>query len=136
VVVYDSGASGVPASVLAPVDLPAPPPGNPPVATPEPAAPPAPKIGGSVQEPKLISSPQPALPELAKTRNMSGSVKLDATIDQRGTVTNVAVVSGNPILASAAKDAVMRWRYRPATLNGQPVEVHATIQVVFEAARR
>jgi TonB family protein len=69
-------------------------------------------------------------------RNISGTVKLDATIDKRGAITNVAVVSGNPILAVAAKDAVMRWRYQPATLNGQPVEFHAAIQVVFEAARR
>jgi protein TonB len=136
VVVYEPGTSGVPASVLAPVNLPAPPPSKPPVATPEPVAPPAPKIGGNVQEPKLISSPQPVLPELAKTRNMSGIVKLDATIDKRGAITNVAVVSGNPILAVAAKDAVMRWRYQPATLNGQPLEFHAAIQVVFEAARR
>jgi len=136
VVVYESGASGVPASVLAPVNLPAPPPSKPPVATPETVAPPAPKLGGNVQDPKLISSPQPLLPEIAKARNMSGIVKLDATIDQRGTVTNVAIVSGNPILASAAKDAVMRWRYQPATLNGQPLEVHATIQVVFESSRR
>jgi periplasmic protein TonB len=136
VVVYESGASGVPASVLAPVDLPAPPPSKPPVATPETVAPPAPKIGGNVQEPKLISSPQPVIPEIAKMRSISGIVKLDATIDKRGVVTNVAVVSGNAILATAAKDAVQRWRYQPATLNGQPLEFHAAIQVVFESGRR
>lgn len=91
--------------------------------------------GGNLREPELISHPLPAMPALAVARDIRGTVKLEATVDKTGRVTSVSVVSGNPILVPAARDAVSRWRYRPATLNGQPIEVKAQIDLVFETRR-
>ncbi|HJT89637.1 MAG TPA: TonB family protein [Bryobacteraceae bacterium] len=91
--------------------------------------------GGNLREPELISHPLPAMPALAVARDIHGTVKLEATVDKTGRVTSVSVVSGNPILVPAARDAVSRWRYRPATLNGQPIEVKAQIDLVFETRR-
>ena len=78
-----------------------------------------------------IYRPMPDYPVLARVRGIAGAVRLEATIDERGTVANVRVLSGDPILAAAAKKAVLRWRYKPATLNGQWIATDATIQVLF-----
>ena len=48
-----------------------------------------------------------------------------------GTVQQLEVISGHPLLVQAALDAVKQWRYRPTTLNGEPVEVDTTIDVIF-----
>jgi protein TonB len=56
---------------------------------------------------------------------------LQATISREGTIENLRVVSGPPILQQAAIDAVKQWRYRPYLLNGEPVEVETTINVDF-----
>ena len=57
---------------------------------------------------------------------------LQATISITGTIENLRVVSGDPMLRQAALDAVSNWRYRPYLLNGQPVEVETTINVIFK----
>jgi protein TonB len=62
---------------------------------------------------------------------VSGTVVLKATISATGHIKNLEVVSGPSLLQQAALDAVRQWVYRPYLLNGQPVEVMTTINVVF-----
>ncbi len=73
----------------------------------------------------------PAYPSLALQNNVQGSVVLRALIGKDGTIQNVQLVSGPPILASAVLDAVRKWRYRPYLRNGEPVEVERQITVEF-----
>ena len=56
---------------------------------------------------------------------------LSATISRDGTIENLHVISGHPMLVGAAVEAVRQWRYRPYLLNGQPVEVETQIMVNF-----
>jgi len=56
---------------------------------------------------------------------------LAAIIGKDGTIQNLHVISGHPLLSQAALDAVKQWRYKPYVLNGEPVEVDTTIQVNF-----
>lgn len=74
----------------------------------------------------------PAYPPLALTTHTEGTVTLQATISTSGTIENLRVVSGPVMLQQAAVNAVQQWRYRPYQLNGQPVEVETTINVVFK----
>jgi protein TonB len=57
---------------------------------------------------------------------------LEATVDKQGAVTQVNALRGHPYLVRAAKDAVLKWRYQPAMLNGQPIEAKVTITINFE----
>jgi protein TonB len=104
-----------------------------------PAAPPPPKpvtpsrirVGGSVESASLINKVTPQYPPIAKTAHVSGTVVLHAVISKEGTIQELQYVSGPPLLMKAAMDAVKEWRYKPTTLNGEPVEVDTTIDVVF-----
>jgi periplasmic protein TonB len=104
-----------------------------------PAMPPPPKpqtpqrirLGGQVEAAKLVNKVPPNYPELAKSAHVSGTVVLHAVISKDGGIEQLQLVSGPPLLAKAAMDAVTQWRYRPTVLNGQPVEVDTTIDVVF-----
>jgi periplasmic protein TonB len=79
----------------------------------------------------LLSKTVPAYPAIAKMAGVSGTVLLDATISTTGTIENLRVIGGPPMLRQAAIDAVKTWRYRPYLLNRQPVEVETTVQIVF-----
>jgi protein TonB len=98
---------------------------------PPPPAAAAPRPGGQAQPAKLISNPPPAYPPMARTQRLQGEVVLDVSIDADGKVTKVNVVSGHAVFQQAAVDAVMRWRYEPARLNGQPVPTQAQVRVFF-----
>jgi protein TonB len=74
---------------------------------------------------------QPIYPADAKKAHISGTVVLDAIVGTDGTVKELKVVSGPDQLQKAALDAVKNWRYRPYLLNGQPVEVRTTINIIF-----
>ena len=74
---------------------------------------------------------QPLYPALAKQARIQGTVRLQAVIAKDGSVVELQVISGHPLLVQAALDAVRQWRYRPTLLNGEPVEVVTTIDVVF-----
>jgi protein TonB len=102
------------------------------------AAPPPPpkgpsriKLGGSVQEAKIVARPNPTYPALARQARIQGNVVLHAVIDKEGKVSELQVVSGHPLLVQSALDAVKNWRYQPTLLNGDPVEVETTITVSF-----
>ena len=69
---------------------------------------------------------------LAREARIQGVVVLTAIIDKDGNIQNLRLVSGHPMLAPAAIDAVKQWRYKPFLLNGQPVEVETTVTVTFQ----
>jgi len=79
----------------------------------------------------LLQKTVPVYPPIAKAARVSGTVVLQATISKTGTIENLRVISGPAMLQQAAMDAVKSWRYRPYLLNGDPVEVETTVNVVF-----
>jgi len=87
--------------------------------------------GGAVQAAMLVNRVQPQYPPLARQTRISGTVRLHAIISKDGSVQQLEVLSGHPLLVQAALDAVRQWKYRPTTLNGEPVEVDTTIDVIF-----
>jgi protein TonB len=89
------------------------------------------KVGGNVQAAMLINRVQPIYPPLARQTRVFGTVKLHAIIGKDGTVQQLEVLSGHPLLVQAALDAVRQWRYRPTLLNTEPVDVDTTIDVIF-----
>jgi TonB family protein len=89
------------------------------------------KVGGNVQESKLIQRVEPVYPELAKRARIVGKVTLVVTVNEEGFVSDVRVTSGHPLLNEAAVEAVRQWRYSPTLLNGEPVPVMTTVTCVF-----
>ena len=98
---------------------------------PKPATPSRIRVGGNVEAASLVNKVTPIYPPIAKTAHVSGTVVLHAIIAKDGTIQELQFVSGPPLLMKAAMDAVREWRYRPTLLNGEPVEVDTTIDVVF-----
>lgn len=108
----------------------APPPPKPAVEAHTPPSAPIP-VGGDVQMAKLLRKVIPEYPAMAKAARISGTVRLIGTIGKDGAIRNLQLVSGHPMLARAALEAVQRWVYKPTLLNGNPVEVIAPIEVNF-----
>jgi periplasmic protein TonB len=126
-------AGGAPGGVLGGI-LGAVPTAAPPPPPPKKDAPPPPsriKVGGNVQQARLVRQPRPVYPPLAKQARIQGVVKLSAVISKDGTIMELAVMSGHPLLVPAALDAVKQWVYQPTLLNGEPVEVATQIDVNF-----
>jgi protein TonB len=92
------------------------------------------RVGGDIREPRRIHGIAPVYPDLARRARVQGKVLLECVIDTDGRVTDLHVVSGNPLLAEAATEAVRRWVYSPTTLNGQPIRVILTVTVRFGLA--
>lgn len=92
--------------------------------------------GGDVMNALLLHRVQPEYPEPAKLLHLSGTVQLRAIIGVDGSVRNIEIVSGNPILANAAVTAVRQWKYQPTHLNGKPVEVETVVTVQFQMQQR
>lgn len=108
----------------------APPPPPPPKA----ATPKRIRVGGQVESARLIFQPKPEYPPLAKMARIQGTVRLEAIISRDGTIQDLKVMSGHPLLVKSALEAVQRWRYQPTLLNGEPVEVVTEIDVNFTLA--
>jgi len=89
------------------------------------------RVGGNVQAARIINRVQPAYPEKARKDGITGTVRLHVILAKDGTMKELELVSGHPLLAQAALDAVRQWRYQPTLLNGSPVEVDTTIDVIF-----
>jgi protein TonB len=87
-----------------------------------------------MSEGNLIYKVQPPYPALARTARIQGVVVLEAVINKQGTIENLRVLAGHPMLALAAREAVRQWRYRPYILNNEPVEVETQITVNFSLA--
>jgi len=73
----------------------------------------------------------PAYPALAKAARIQGMVRFTALIAKDGTVQNLRLISGPPMLIQAATEAAKQWVYQPALLNGEPVDVTTQIEVNF-----
>jgi len=82
-------------------------------------------------EGSLIRRVQPVYPPLARSARIQGAVVLFAVISRAGTIDNLRVLSGHPMLVPAAIEAVRQWRYRPYILNSEPIEVETQITVNF-----
>jgi protein TonB len=89
------------------------------------------KVGGNVTAARIVNRTAPVYPALARQTRISGTVRLHAIIAKDGTVQQLEVISGHPLLVQAALDAVRQWRYQPTLLNGEPVEVDTTVDVIF-----
>jgi protein TonB len=88
-------------------------------------------ISSGVMVGNLLTKTLPTYPAIAKASHIHGTVVLQATISESGSIENLRVIGGPPMLQQAALDAVRSWRYKPYLLNGEPVEVETTINVVF-----
>ena len=80
----------------------------------------------------MIAPIRPVYPAIAREARIQGTVVVEATISTQGLVEHARVVSGPPILATAALSAIAQARYEPFKLNGDPVEVETTISVIFK----
>ena len=89
------------------------------------------KLGGAVAAAALVDRVAPVYPPLARQTRVSGTVKLHAVVSKDGAVQQLEVLSGHPLLVPSALDAVRQWKYRPTLLNGEPVEVDTTIDVIY-----
>jgi TonB family protein len=104
---------------------------------PPPTPPPSPlpagvtRISGAIAQANLISQTPPAYPDLARAARIQGAVVVEAIISKEGTVSEVRVVSGHPLLTQAAVDSAKSGQYKPYMVNGQPAPVVTTITVNF-----
>ena len=105
-----------------------------PVAVPKVATPQRVRVSAGVTSGLLVKRIQPNYPPLARQARIQGTVVLHAVISKEGAIENLTLVSGHPMLAPAAIEAVKQWRYKPYLLNGEPVEVDTEVQVNFTLA--
>ena len=88
-------------------------------------------ISSGVMAGHLLAGTMPRYPAIVGALRIQGTVTLQATISKTGFIQNIQVISGPPMLRQAAIDAVRTWRYKPYLLNGDPIEVETTVNVVF-----
>jgi TonB family protein len=81
---------------------------------------------------ELLHRVEPEYPEAARQQNMEGVVVLELHIGTNGSVQDVDVVSGLPLLAQASTDAVKQWRFKPRVVNGSPVEMQTRVTFNFK----
>jgi len=105
-----------------------------PVAVPKIATPQRVRVSSGVSQGLLIRKVPPTYPPLARQARIQGTVILQAQISKTGDIENLQLVSGHPMLAPAAIEAVKQWKYKPYLLNGEPVEVDTQVQVNFTLA--
>jgi periplasmic protein TonB len=105
-----------------------------PVAVPKVATPQRVRVSQGVSQGLLIHRVQPMYPPLARQARIQGTVVLQAEISKDGTIENLRLISGHPMLAPSAIEAVRQWRYKPYFLNGEPVAVETQITVNFTLA--
>jgi protein TonB len=89
------------------------------------------RVGAAVQAANILSKVTPAYPPLAKQARVQGVVQFEALVGKDGSIENLKVVSGPPLLIQSAMEAVQQWKYKPTLLNGQPVTVLTTIDVNY-----
>jgi TonB family protein len=91
--------------------------------------------GGNITAKMVLHKVQPKYPEEARENGIEGTVRLHAIIARDGSIAQLELVSGHPVLAKSALEAVRQWLYKPTLLNGEPVEVDTTIDVIFSLSR-
>jgi protein TonB len=90
------------------------------------------RVSHDVMQGLIIKKIQPKYPKDARNQRIQGPVLLQAVISETGDVKDIRLVSGHPLLAPAAIDAVKQWKYRPYQLNGKPVEIVTMITLNFQ----
>ncbi len=100
-------------------------------AVPKVATPQRVRVSQGVSTGLLIKKVTPNYPPLARQARIQGQVVLQAEISKDGTIQNLQLISGHPMLAPAAIEAVKQWRYKPYLLNGEPVAVETQVVVNF-----
>jgi TonB family protein len=91
------------------------------------------RVGGGVTRPEIVTSAKPVYTELARRARVTGTVIVEAVIDEQGTVTDVRVLKGLPMgLDRSAVEAIKAWKFKPATLEGRPVPVYYVLTVNFQ----
>jgi len=89
------------------------------------------RVGAGVLPPRRAD--EPLYPEEAKAVGVSGMVAVEVVVNEQGVVSDAKVVRSVPLLDDAAVDTVRQWRFRPSTVNGQPVAVRMVVNVMFQA---
>src|SRR6267143_2067377 len=102
-----------------------------PMAVPKVAAPQRVRVSSGVSSGLLVRKGQPVYPPLARQARIQGRVLLQAVISKDGSIENLRLINGHPMLTQAAMDAVKQWKYKPYLLNGEPVEVETQVEVNF-----
>ena len=96
------------------------------------AAPQEVRVSQGITQGMVLRRVQPIYPVQAKQLRKEGPVLLEANVGKDGSITKVKVLSGDPMLARAATDAVKQWKYKPYYLNGEPVEIQTQITMNFK----
>jgi protein TonB len=81
---------------------------------------------------QVVRRVHPVYPKQAKARKLHGTVVLQAVVNKQGKVDSLQLVSGDPLLAQAAADAVKQWRYKPFSHNGEPADFQTRVTVDFK----
>jgi periplasmic protein TonB len=105
-----------------------------PMAVPKIATPQRVRVSSGVVQGLLLRQVKPNYPPLARQARIQGVVILQAQISKEGNIENLTLISGHPMLAPAAIEAVRQWKYKPYLLNGEPCEVDTQVQVNFSLA--
>jgi len=90
------------------------------------------RVGSNIKAPRQIYSVQPEYPPLARQAHVSGTVVVNAVLDEHGNVVGAHALSGHPLLIPAALKAVLQWKYEPTLLNGTSVAVEMEVTVHFK----
>jgi periplasmic protein TonB len=89
------------------------------------------RVGGDLKPPKQTYNEEPRYPVIAKQAQIQGTVIIDAVIDEHGDVVQARVVSGPALLIPSALQTVLKWKYEPSYLNGEPISVEMHVEVHF-----
>jgi len=90
------------------------------------------RVGGQVMQAKLIHQVAPKYPKEAKKKHIKGTVRVEIVVDRDGKVIETNVLSGDPLLAKAATEALLEWRYQPTLLNREPIQVLTEVDINFK----
>ena len=88
-------------------------------------------VPGTAQAPRPIKYVPPEYPKAAKDQHIQGTVRFTVVIGKDGTVKNLELISGPPLLVKAASEAIKQWVYKPILINGQPEEVRSEVALDF-----
>jgi protein TonB len=99
-------------------------------APPKPAVPRV-RMGGKIMTKMLKRKVTPEYPKEARDQRIQGTVQLHIIVGKDGKVLQAELISGHPVFAQAALEAVRKWEYKPVLLNGEAVEVDTTVDIVF-----
>jgi TonB family protein len=88
-------------------------------------------VPSAVMSRNLTNKAVPIYPPAAKKAKVQGTVVLGAVIGRDGNIKSLRVISGPSELQQSALDAVRQWTYKPYLLNGDPVEVETTVNIVY-----